>query len=89
MGELNLKTFISDFYKKDFGPPEPNFLSLDEEKVDDIDRVSVEENDILIAPFSKEEVFEAISQMKRNTAPGPDGFPTEFYQLCWPVIKKI
>ena len=32
-------------------------------------------------------MFEAISQMKNNKALGPDGFPTEFYKRCWPIIK--
>lgn len=31
-----------------------------------------------LAAFSEKEVFEAISQMKNNKAPGPDGFPAEF-----------
>jgi hypothetical protein len=26
-------------------------------------------------------------QMGHNKAPGLDGFPTEFYQLCWEIIK--
>jgi hypothetical protein len=42
--------------------------------------LSFEENNILIADFAEEEVLEAISQMEHNKAPGPDGFPTEFYQ---------
>ena len=38
------------------------------------------DNDILVAPFSEKEVFDAIAQMKNNKAPGPDGFPVEFYK---------
>src|SRR6266542_3306529 len=26
-------------------------------------------------------------QMEHNKAPGPDGFPVEFYQVFWEVIK--
>ena len=29
----------------------------------------------------------AVCQMKHNSAPGPDGFPAEFYQNFWDVIK--
>ena len=38
-------------------------------------------------PFSEKEVFEVISQMKNNKAPGPNGFPVEFYKKCWHIIK--
>jgi hypothetical protein len=53
----------------------------------DIPQVSHEENTILYADFIEKEVFEAIMQMKENKAPGPDGFPAEFYQSFWEVIK--
>jgi hypothetical protein len=26
--------------------------------------------------------------MEHNKAPGPDGFPVEFYQACWEIIKE-
>jgi hypothetical protein len=32
-------------------------------------------------------VLAAISQMKLNKAPGPDGFRAEFYQKIWEVIQ--
>ena len=37
-----------------------------------------EENNLLISEFTEEEVYEAISQMEHNKAPGPDGFPQSF-----------
>jgi hypothetical protein len=49
--------------------------------------VSQEENDLLTAPYSEEEVNKAIFQMEYNKAPGPDGFPSEFYQKIWDTIK--
>ncbi|WVZ62463.1 hypothetical protein U9M48_012212 [Paspalum notatum var. saurae] len=54
----------------------------------DIPQVTDQENELLVAPFCEEEVRSAIFQMKRNTAPGPDGFPPEFYQVFWSVIKE-
>jgi hypothetical protein len=41
--------------------------------------VSIEENGLLTAPYSKEEVKKAVFQMEHNKAPGPDGFAAEFY----------
>ena len=53
----------------------------------DIPQVSLEENDIVVSPFSESEVREAVFQMEHNKAPGPDGFLAEFYQVFWGVIK--
>lgn len=41
----------------------------------------------MTAEFSEKEVRETIFQMKHNKAPGPDGFPAEFYQVFWSLIK--
>jgi hypothetical protein len=35
-----------------------------------------------------EEVHDAIFQMEHNKSPGSDGFPAEFYQHFWGVIKN-
>lgn len=59
-----------------------------ESRIEDIPQVSNEENDILTKEFSEEEVKQAIFQMEHNKAPGPDGFPAEFFQVFWEVIKK-
>jgi hypothetical protein len=87
VGEENLKVYITEFYKKLFGDPDQNGFSMMEEQVGDIPQLSAEENEILTADFTEDEVLEAISQMEHNKAPGPDGFPAEFYQTFWEVIK--
>jgi mannosylglycoprotein endo-beta-mannosidase len=83
----NLKSYITNYYKNLFGAPEEGNLSLDETLTDDIPQVSSEENDLLTARYSEEEVRKAIFQMEHNKAPGPDGFPAEFYQTFWDTIK--
>ena len=70
-----------------FGAPEEGSFTLDESRTDDITQVSVEENSLLIAPYSEEEVRKAVFQMEHNKAPGPDGFPAEFYQNFWDITK--
>jgi hypothetical protein len=79
--------FISEYYKKLFGPPVQNSFSLYNDANSDIPQVSSEENVMLTADFTEEEVFEAISQMEHNKAPGPDGFPAEFFKIFWNTIK--
>jgi hypothetical protein len=80
VGEENLKVYISEYYKRLFGEPVASSFSLLEGHVDDIPQISDEENAILIADFTEKEVFDAISQMEPNKAPGPDRFPAEFYK---------
>jgi hypothetical protein len=63
-------------------------FSLDEIQTDDIPQVSMEENGLVTAPYSEDEVKKAIYQMEHNKAPGPDGFPAEFYQTFWDTIKS-
>jgi hypothetical protein len=60
---------------------------MEENHTVDIPQMSPEECDILTTKFTKEEVKEAIMQMKRNKASGPDGFPAELYEIFWDVIK--
>ena len=87
-GQDQLKSYITKYYKGLFGAPEEGNLSLDESRTDDIAQVSDEENAFLIAPFTEEEVRKAVFQMEHNKAPGPDGFPAEFYQNFWEIIKS-
>jgi hypothetical protein len=48
----------------------------------------MEDNDLLTAIYSEEEVRKAIFQMEHNKTPGPDGFQAKFYQIFWDTIKK-
>ena len=61
---------------------------MDETLRHDIPQVSEEENEVLVAPFSEEEVKMAIFDMEHNKAPGLDYFPVEFYQFFWDVVKQ-
>jgi len=86
-GDAQIKGHITDYYKNLFGPSENSLIMLDETQTDDIPQVSDLENEYLTAAFSQEEVRTAIFQMEHNKAPGPDGFPPEFYQVFWNLIK--
>ena len=79
---------ITNYYKGKFGAPEEGNFTLDESRTDDIPQVSVEENNLLTNPYSEDEVRKAVFQMEHNKAPGPNGFPLEFYQKFWEVIKS-
>ena len=86
-GDEELKNYITTYYKGLFGPPDNNNFNLDETRIEDIPQVTDTENEILTSEFTEAEVREAIFQMEHNKAPGPDGFPAEFYQAFWDTIK--
>ena len=88
VGEENLKVYITEYYKKLFGAPVKNNFSLIESQTNDIPQLPPEENGILTSEFTEKEVYDAIMQMEKNKAPGPDGLPAEFYQVCWSIIKE-
>ena len=41
-----------------------------------------------MGPFTEEEIQNAIFDVEHNKAPGPNGFPAEFYQHFWELIKE-
>jgi hypothetical protein len=89
VGDDCLKSHITNYYKDLFGQPEASGVSLVEDQVLDIPQISQEENESLIAAFTESEVRNAVFQMEHNKAPGPDGFPAEFYQVFWGSSKRI
>jgi hypothetical protein len=56
----NLKSYITNYYKNLFGDQEEGNFSLDETHTEDIPQVSTEENDLLTAEYSEDEVRKAI-----------------------------
>ena len=86
-GDEELKKYITNYYRGLFGPSENSFLTIDENRREDIPQVTDDESESLIAMFTQEEVRTAILQMEHNKAPGLDGFPAEFYQAFWETIK--
>ena len=87
VGDAQLKSYITQFYKDLFGPKDVSDITLEEDRIQDIPQLSREENELLTSEFTVSEVKDAVFQMEHNKAPGPDGFPAEFYQVFWEVIK--
>lgn len=55
---------------------------------DPAEKLSVQEKNDLERSFTESEIKKAIFSMEKNTAPGPDHIPVEFYQQCWEFIKN-
>ena len=71
------------YFQNLFSSGLPNFDGL---KISLTDVVSLEENESLVAPFSKEEFTKVIKQMHPEKTPGLDGLNPGFYQHLWPLI---
>ena len=71
------------YFRNLFSSGLPNFDGLE---ISLTDVVSLEENQSLVAPFSKEEFTKAIKQMHPEKSPSPDGLNLGFYQRFLPLI---
>jgi hypothetical protein len=74
-----------EFYKNLFKKEDKARVSLERDFWDPEDLVFVEDNLELEAPFSEEEVKEAVFSCYAEGAPGPDGLPFLFYHKFWDV----
>ena len=50
--------------------------------------ISSEENHMLTALLDENEIRDTIDSMANLKAPGPDGFPIDFYKKFWHIIGK-
>jgi hypothetical protein len=81
IGQDNLRTYISEYYKNLFREPTHSNFEMIETDIGDIPQLSQEENNILTTDFTEKEVHDAIMQMETNKAPGPGSWQNS--------IKKI
>jgi mannosylglycoprotein endo-beta-mannosidase len=86
-GTPALMEHATEFYKKLFGPVADSGVRLNDNIWDESEKLDETDRNLLNAPFTEEEIHQAISQMEKNKAAGPDGIPIEIYQHCWCVVK--
>jgi mannosylglycoprotein endo-beta-mannosidase len=87
-GDENLLKHATEYYKNLFGQGTRNAITLDPDLSEDWEKVSDPDNDEITKPFSETEIKEALDQMEKNKAAGPDEIPIEFYQYSWEIIKE-
>lgn len=77
-----------DFYKKlyssDNNPSEASIDNFLNSIV--LPKLNQEQATTMDADLTQAEFEEALAQMPLNKAPGPDGFPVEFYKALWPTV---
>jgi hypothetical protein len=86
-GTPDLLAHATSFYKDLFGPQQMSQARLSDDVWSDSECLNDADRRELDLPFSDEVVKDVIDQMEKNKAAGPDGFPIEFYQSCWEIIK--
>ncbi|CAN6252305.1 unnamed protein product [Urochloa humidicola] len=87
-GDENILNHATMYYKSLFGPSDSPKFKMDPDCWDQHEKVTDQENEVLTRPFSEEEIKHVVLSMEKNTAPGPDNIPIEFYQAGWEIIKK-
>jgi hypothetical protein len=79
-----INKIASSYYKDLFGPSVLSSINISNLNMN---QLSENDRSFLTAPFSINEIKKVIFEMKHNSAPGPDGFPTEFFQIFWDLIQ--
>jgi len=81
------KNRLFPFYKNLFELEPVSWVRLDADFWEDDDKVSIQENELLEALFSENEIKTAMFESYDDGAPGPYGFSFMFYQHFWDLIK--
>ena len=75
----------TDYYKDLFGQSTKSGIKLNQDRWTLEEKVTQDDCDRLCRKFEMEEVKHAVFDMEKNTAPGPDHMPVEFFQVCWEI----
>ena len=78
----NILQIATDYFKSLFGPSNSPICKMDPSCWSPEEKVSQEESEQLNSKFSEEEIKNVVFSMEKNTAPGPDHIPVEFFQTC-------
>lgn len=84
-----MREHIEGYYKSLFGPEESRGISVEEDFWANQSKLSNEEAEELVRPFTMTEIETALKDMDTSSAPGPDGLPAVFYKKMWGHIKDV
>lgn len=83
-GDQPLLSHATKYYKLLFEPSDRAGFMAD---FDFPNIVTETQNQTLTRVFTLEEIKKIVFSLGHNKAPGPNGFPEEFYQFFWDIIK--
>jgi hypothetical protein len=85
-----IKSMVVGYYQKLLGSTNHDFSS---EKADRITKLITRKFSSacvgdMAADVTREDIWKVVFSFNKNKAPGPDGFPTEFFQRAWPIVGE-
>lgn len=87
-GDENLLAHATEYYLELFRPAPVFNIQINDNLWDGFVSLTDSNNEQLCKPFSEAEIWNALSQMEKNKAAGPNSIPIEFYQACWKTVKS-
>ncbi|KAL9686721.1 hypothetical protein QQ045_031114 [Rhodiola kirilowii] len=83
-----IKQLIVQHYTSIFQQSRPISKEVLQSNLSCLDRkITEHQNTILSAPYTVEEVTQAVFQIHPMKAPGKDGFSADFFQSCWNIVR--
>lgn len=83
-GVEEIKAEVKNYFERLFSDVDYSIPELDGVSFPNI---SAEDNDFFTAPFSLEEIKDAVWNCDGEKSPGPDGFNLQFYKKFWHLLK--
>lgn len=84
-GVEEIKSLVQEHFTQHFTEEWPNKPFLQSIAFNSL---TAEDNEILLAAFTEEEVRDTVWSCDGNKSPGPDGFNLNFYKVCWSIVKS-
>ena len=83
-GHENISQVAVDYFQKSLGVAQTS-SNIDLSEIQ-VTKVSPSQARFLLSPITNELIFSTLKSMKKNKAPGPDGFTVNFFIHCWDII---
>ena len=83
-----ISRYVFETFKQEFAKPSESQQGSQRSAIlDSVTQViSEEENAMLIAPFTLDEITQALKMSANDKSPGVDGISAEFYKTTWSII---
>jgi hypothetical protein len=80
---------LTYFYKELLSQPQVDRTSTIEQVVQNITTIiTQEQNEALMTLITQVEGDQAIQELPTGKDPGPNGFTTDFFHSCWPMLRE-